>query len=200
MMYYTSSQSGFTLVEVLVAITILLLVVTGPMTIITSANRSNAFSTEQVQAFFFAQEGLELAQKGRDDLLLSYYEDIFASGSSAVQPFSTFLTDFDDCVSDGCGLTIANSGAIQITDCSDTTNCRLYRNTDTNARSQFIHGGVTDNATPYTRVITMVPIVGANGRIREVKVTSRVTWRTGSLIATQQVESVGYLFNIYDRE
>lgn len=49
--------------ETLVAITILLIVVVGPMKIIISASNSTSFSGEQVVAFFLAQEGAEIAQK-----------------------------------------------------------------------------------------------------------------------------------------
>ncbi|MCA9355357.1 prepilin-type N-terminal cleavage/methylation domain-containing protein, partial [Candidatus Kaiserbacteria bacterium] len=70
MRYFRSQQEGFSLVETLVAITILLIVVVGPMKIIISASNSTSFSGEQVVAFFLAQEGAEIAQKARDDLVL----------------------------------------------------------------------------------------------------------------------------------
>ena len=40
------------------------------MTISMQSAKSSSFASEQVQAFFLAQEGLELAEKARDDLLL----------------------------------------------------------------------------------------------------------------------------------
>lgn len=73
MMYVRNTQSGFSLVETLVAITILLIVISGPLAISTSTARSTSFSSEQVEAFFLAQEGAELAQKIRDDLLLAAF-------------------------------------------------------------------------------------------------------------------------------
>ncbi|NCO61881.1 prepilin-type N-terminal cleavage/methylation domain-containing protein, partial [Candidatus Kaiserbacteria bacterium] len=85
-----SKQHGFSLVEVLVAITLLLLIVTGPMKIITDANHSTAFASEQVTAFFLAQEGLELAQKGRDDLMLQYFDKQFNNNGNMVNPWAKF--------------------------------------------------------------------------------------------------------------
>src|SRR3989344_1273934 len=73
MMFYQNKQSGFSLVETLVAISVLLIVVVGPMTISMRTAKSTSFASEQVQAFFLAQEGLELAHKGRDDLLLQNF-------------------------------------------------------------------------------------------------------------------------------
>ncbi len=75
MIKIVAKQKGFTLVETLVAITILLIVITGPLTISTSTARSTTFASEQVTAFFLAQEGAELAQMARDNLLLEAFED-----------------------------------------------------------------------------------------------------------------------------
>ncbi|MCA9360544.1 prepilin-type N-terminal cleavage/methylation domain-containing protein [Candidatus Kaiserbacteria bacterium] len=71
-----SQCQGFSLVETLVAITILLIIIIGPMTISSSTARSTSFASEQVVAYFLAQEGAELAQKARDDFLLeNFYVD-----------------------------------------------------------------------------------------------------------------------------
>ena len=59
MIYLQDKQKGFSLVETLVAISILLIVIVGPMTISMSTAKSSSFASEQVQAFFLAQEGLE---------------------------------------------------------------------------------------------------------------------------------------------
>lgn len=72
-MIHYSKQSGFSLVETLVAITILLVVIIGPMTISSSAAKSTSFASEQVTAFFLAQEGAELIEKARNDLLLEHF-------------------------------------------------------------------------------------------------------------------------------
>lgn len=200
------SQSGFSLVEALVAITILLLVVTGPMKIITQANHSTAYAAEQVNAFFLAQEGLELAEKGRDDVLLQYMLHQINSQQGIVNPMTTFQTTYTRClnVNGSCGLTIKADGtSVVVKDCALTGGCRLYIDT-TSARSAYVHistasPAVTQTATPYTRTITMTP-TGMNGKVKEIKVTSTVTWRTGSFIANQSVTLVTYLENIYDSE
>ncbi|PIW97071.1 hypothetical protein COZ82_01560 [Candidatus Kaiserbacteria bacterium CG_4_8_14_3_um_filter_38_9] len=187
-----SKQHGFSLVEVLVAITLLLLIVTGPMKIITDANHSTAFASEQVTAFFLAQEGLELAQKGRDDLMLQYFNGQFNRGGIN-NPWEKFQRDFNKCIRKNCGLTIKNNGTgVDIKNCVNLANCRLYLDSSP-SRSSYVHTNAGGNKlTLFTRTIQMFPAGN------EIKVVSTVTWRTGSLIAGQKVELITYLENVYD--
>ena len=202
MILYPQKNQGFSLVEVLVAITILLLVIVGPMQIIARSINSTNFATEQVNAWFLAQEGLELAQKGRDDLVLQNFKlQINPPGEDT--PMSQFLSRYASCigVNGACGLNISDGiSEPSVVNCNLVSNCKLYMDT-TNVRSSYIH---TITAVPslYTRVVKMEPtLVGGSGsKVREIKVTSTVTWRTGSLIANQKVEAVTYLFNVYDTE
>lgn len=190
-MKFKKTDSGFSLVEMLVAISILLLVIVGPMTVTSRTAKSSSFATEQVQAFFLAQEGLELAQKVRDDLLLNHF-------STAASPWSTFTNTsgtYQNChLGTGCGLEWHNSTAgvlATIQNCSTVANCLLYRKS-TPTRSMFTHTSTGNQVTPYTRRVYFTN-TGSNA----VRVRSVVTWRTGSLVAEQQVEVETYLYNIY---
>lgn len=202
MKYAPTTQSGFSLVETLVAITILLLVIVGPMTISSSTARSTSFSSEQVVAFFLAQEGAELAQKARDDLLLADFTNPQNAWNSFVNS-GVFSSCFN--VSTGCGLEFVDNGSIGDTvgalkapvSCTGT-NCRLYFDS-TGGRSRYT---LTSTATtsPFTRVITMTPdatLPNPPNSDDAVKVTSKVTWRTGSQRAEQEVSVETYLFNVY---
>lgn len=198
-------QSGFTLVEVLVSITILLLASIGPINIITQSNNSSAFAAEQTQAFFFAQEGIELIQKIRDEYALDYFDDEFNNnGSGNLTPFipGSSSGPFQACFSPrGCGVTINNGvdGGVTVINClSSGVPCRLYRNTDTSDRSRFIHSGSAVNETPYTRKINFARVGGTTANPDSIRVTSTVTWRTGSLIAQQEVVMISYIFKVYD--
>ncbi len=195
-------QSGFSLVEVLVAITILLLVIVGPMQIISRSINSTSFATEQVNAWFLAQEGLELAQKGRDGLVLGDFKDVLSGGAGVEPaPFTTFETRYANCFdASGCGLEMGNSDTAPITvvSCGVIANCRLHLTSSSDTdRASYQHNGTGNTISPYSRVIKMER-TPASGNVREIKVTSTVTWRTGSLIASQQVEAVTFLFNVYD--
>ena len=123
-MKYKHSQSGFSLVETLVAITILLIIIVGPMTITSQSARSTSFSSEQVVAFFLAQEGLELMQKERDE----YYNLHFRNETANPTPWSDFLSSsiYTTCVS-GCGpyLEAGSNELVRVVSCTDGP-CRLY--------------------------------------------------------------------------
>jgi hypothetical protein len=169
----------------------LLLVITGPMTMISRSNSSTAFATEQITAFFLAQEGLELVQMQRDKLLLEYFE------GTRPAPWAAFETYFDECTdADGCRVEVESTvnPNVVVGDCNVLTNCRLKLDSTVSStvRPSFRHSGSDPNSL-FTRVITMDFTAD-----REVRVVATVTWRTGTLIRSQQVESVTYLFNIYD--
>tara|TARA_B100002051_G_scaffold276779_1_gene327885 strand:+ start:2743 stop:3342 length:600 start_codon:yes stop_codon:yes gene_type:complete len=197
MKYYTSTQSGFSLVETLVAITILLVVIVGPMTISTSTARSTSFASEKVTAFFLAQEGAELVQKVRDDLIL----EAFNTGSapqgnweifSGVIPGSPVSTCYN---ADGCGIHLNTDAdaSINVVSCASAANCRLYLD-DSSTRARFTHSSLGGNeSTLYTRAITLT----RSGSNDQVQVVSTVTWRSGNLAEEQQVSVETFLHNVY---
>lgn len=59
-------KTGFTLIETLVAISILLIAITGPLGIVASSLKSSYFARDQITAFYLAQEGLEFVRNFRD--------------------------------------------------------------------------------------------------------------------------------------
>ena len=189
MMFYQNKQSGFSLVETLVAISILLIVVVGPMTISMRTAKSTSFASEQVQAFFLAQEGLELAQKGRDDLLLQNFAGTI---NDSWTRFTAAGGTYQQCYAgSGCGLQWSSTAGVLAApiSCSTISNCLLYR--DTTGRAWFSHTAAGSTATPFPRRVCFVD--DGDG----VSVKSVVTWRTGSLVAEQRVEADTYLYNIY---
>lgn len=188
-----SDKTGFSLVETLVAITLLLLVMVGPLAITSRTASSATFASEQVVATFLAQEGLEIVQKAREDMVLN---STFLGGSRA-----TAWTDFvsaggvyGPCVSsDGCRLELDSAGAVvPPQSCSAISNCRLYLNTTASTRSMYTHSSAGATTTPYTRTIKITNI-----NADEVKVESIVTWRTGSLVGNQRVRLESALINVY---
>lgn len=191
MMRMRTTADGFSLIEMLVAVSVLLLVIVGPMTVTSRAAKSSAFASEQVQAFFLAQEGLELAQKLRDDLLLQNFASTLTPGPWAQFTDTSNSGRYRFCYNGGCGLEWLNETTIATAvNCSTLTNCRL--NYDPSAsRSKYTYRSVPET-TPFTRRITFRR-VGNNA----VEVISSVTWRTGSLIAEQRVDAQTYLYNIY---
>ncbi len=189
---YQKTNRGFSLIEMLVAVSILLLVIVGPMTITSRASKSASFATEQVQATFLAQEGFEMVQKIRDDLLLAYLN------SGAGSPWGTFASTsgaYQNCFTSGCGLEWNTLGEFLTSPISCNSGaCLLYYNGNA-SRSKYTHSaaGLGVSTTPYTRTIKLSLVGGGEA----VKVLSTVSWRTGSLVASQKVEVENYLYNIY---
>ncbi|MCA9363461.1 prepilin-type N-terminal cleavage/methylation domain-containing protein, partial [Candidatus Kaiserbacteria bacterium] len=190
-----SQCQGFSLVETLVAITILLLVIIGPMRISTSTARSTSFASEQVTAFFLAQEGVEIVQNTRDKSMLEQLNGDTADGWDDVMNPSSGI--FTNCFSsNGCNMHFhpGAEGTLDHVDECDGGNalreCKMYISTS-DVRSKFTHhtGG---EETPFRRRIYLEEI-----NDHEVQVRSVVDWRTGSIRDSQQVEVETYLFDIY---
>lgn len=182
---------GFTLVETLVAISLLLIAVVGPMTFLTRSSQSTEVANQQIPAVFLAQEGLELVQRERENEFLQWF------GNTSHQAWTGFRNTFEDCEGSAnqCAIAVDGSGSISVTECSATANnCFLYYN-DSNNRSRYTYdssGGAV--ATPYRRYIYVEEVDAS----REVRVVSRVEWRSGSLIEQQVAEVETALLNIYD--
>ena len=189
MKLHYSPQAGFSLVETLVAITILLIVITGPLAVSVNTARSTNFASEQTVAFFLAQEGAELMQIARDNLVL----DSFSSGSVAWDAFTDETGTYAACYEpEGCGVELGAGGLI-VHACSDpVTPCRLFFD-DGNFRNVYTYDDSSGNEEMlYSRIITLENISSDY-----VRVESRVVWRTGSLRDVQEVKVETYLYNVY---
>lgn len=207
MKYQTSNQGGFSLVETLVAITILLLVIVGPMTISVTTAKSTSYASEQVLAFFLAQEGVELVQKVRDDALLKRFVDSTDQDYEA-DPWEDLMNEstgiLEDCYKNaGCALYFEANNKVKFEPCDPATECDLYYKEDTDPdddvlelRSRYTHNSEDATPQPFSRVIKLTSILeGAD--VVGVKVESTVSWRTGNQRALQNVKVETYLYDIY---
>jgi len=222
-MIHNPSQRGFSLIEVLVAITLLLMVIVGPMQMLKQTSNSTSYANEQMVAYFLAQEGIELVQKRRDDLLLEYFRQQFLIPPTSYDPMNQFsiqnnTNPLSQCFNTtvGCGLYMNNDGSLDFVKNNNNPSncvanrCRLYLSSGTeNTRSRYTHVVAPGNEeTPYTRRIQIertdypndYPVDHLRGLAKEFKVTSIVEWRTGSLIGGQRVELVTYIQNIHGTE
>jgi prepilin-type N-terminal cleavage/methylation domain-containing protein len=171
----TVEKAGFTLVETLVAISILVIVIVGPISIAARSMQGAYFSNEQVTAVFLAQEGLESIKRLRDDQALRVFEDNQINDDSWAW-YNALLASCRN-ENEGCDLEISpTSGASTYRNCGGGGNCQLRFNS-TGGRSQdFVRYGYSTQSgwgpSPFTRVITVESVQGGAA----VEVTSRVTW------------------------
>jgi prepilin-type N-terminal cleavage/methylation domain-containing protein len=154
-----TQESGFTLIETLVAVSILTIAVMAPMTLATKSLSSAYYARDQVTAYHLAQEGLETVRSVRDANIL-----VALSGTPR-DPFTSIPTDQPftiDSVSGGAIKTFLSESEVP-----------PLRN---NGSGVY---GYEPAWTPtrFVRVITARPI-GGEGYMLEV--SSKVSWQSGA--------------------
>lgn len=150
----TPTQRAFTLIETLVAISVLLVSLAGPLSIASSALRSALYARDQVTAFYLAQEAIEYVHAVRDENLLV--------GSS-------WLTGLDGCVDQTCTVDFPN---FTHETCSGTCSPVLIGSSS----GLFNHQGGTPSI--FTRSFSIETVAGYPD---EVVVAVTVSWQTGTL-------------------
>ena len=105
-------KKGFTLLETLVAISVLLIVIIGPMTIAQKGVQNAYFANEQLTAIFLAQEAIEAVRELRDAEALDVYTGLDTETSDWVPAicgtecaYDVVHNTFEVC-SEGCTLKI----------------------------------------------------------------------------------------------
>lgn len=146
----TMSKGGFTLIETMVALTIVLVAVVGPISLIANSLRNIYFARDKMVAVNLAQEGIEVVRQKRDSNLLAgaiWDEGIIIGG---------YIIDVG-----------ANQPIIPCSPCDQ----KVYLDSTTGLYRQ---GSGFNTATQFSRVVAI------SGSGDERKVTSTVTWNTGN--------------------
>lgn len=179
-----TKRGGYSLVEVLIAITILLISIIGPFTIAATGLKNASFAKQQNTAFFLAQEGLEAVVKVREDSALysyTYGAVPFENAWSSVEDFA----DGNKCENDPCGIDIGES--IELFLCSESgKTCDLYL--DDNGRYRYSHNSAGEE-TEYRREIYL------DVNEDRAYIRSEVSWGSDP---DQRVELATYVYNIYE--
>lgn len=190
-------EKGFTLVEVLVSISILLVVILGPMTIAQKGMQNAYFASERVTAVFLAQEAMEYFEHERNEAALQKFRQ-YTGGAAAPDTWAKFRDNtFAACrTNNGCDVDLY-AGTVH--ECSDASDCNLKKyvgNTTHNRMYGYYTGWGT---SPFTRKIHLdtppgIPLASTE----EVAITIEVTW-TGAGAYPRTVVLQGWLHDIYDR-
>lgn len=188
-------QNGYSLVETLIAVAILMLAIVGPMTIAAKSIQSAQYSLQQNTAFFLAQEGISMINTIRNDSLLEYLHgdrnDPWRWARQNNNPLSACFRANER----GCNIDYSTDVLLDnVVSCNNGNNCQMHYTTDF-VRSPYnnIGQGV---ASPYTRTIVLERI-DHNGDDDEVKVEVTVEWESALLGQARSVTLTTHLFNFY---
>jgi prepilin-type N-terminal cleavage/methylation domain-containing protein len=92
-------KKGFTLMETLVAISILMLAIAGPLTVAQKGLSGAAYAKDQITAYYLAQDAVEFVRSVRDTNALRGYTGNGSSIDGDTQRH--WLTGLADCAEDG---------------------------------------------------------------------------------------------------
>lgn len=178
------NNKGFTLVETLVAISVLSISILGTFTATQSGLSQSVYAKDQISANYLVQEAMEFIRNVRDENALI---NLTSTGSiSWLSGLSD--TDTDPCYfGKKCNIDSfkgKNFGGIY--ECS-ADNCSLYQDTDTTNPTYGLFGDSSHNwpISRFKREITLTSVSSY-----EIIVTVNVIWDKGNIKVNQS------LFNI----
>ncbi len=172
---FQRKSGGFSLVEVLVGASVLIISVTGTLSIIARNVSSAAIAAERVTAFYLAQEALEYVRGVRDNNAIT--------GNSWLNGLEVCMeTEGSPCMID------VNAAAAPVSDCAGTIanpacNPLLLRESD------GVYNYDSGTPTVFTREVVIKDIAAGE----EVRVNATVKWPQG--LVTRSFTISGHLFN-----
>jgi Tfp pilus assembly protein PilV len=190
-MIFTNKTAGYSLVEVLIAISILMITIVGPLTIAQKGLKNASFAKEQNTAFFLAQEGIEAIVKMREDSALASYvlnqntTDVWAEIENLDMEAdgTTRRCYADSATNSPCGIDI---DTMELFTCSETDSCNVFYNTS--GRANYGHDENGDSAG-YLRFIYL------DTDDTRIHVRSVVFWGPA---VNEFVILETYIYNIYE--
>jgi len=148
-----NSKEGFTLFETIVALSVLIFAVTGPLTLAAYAIHSATYAQNQITAFYLAQEALEYIKNWRD--------------KNALNGASEWLDGLGSCRGGkGCVVDIPND---KVKNCPGNDPCPKIKYDSVTGFYNY----ETGSETPFIREVKLRDIVSG----REAKVEVIVSWQ-----------------------
>ncbi len=174
--FRTTAQKGFTIIETLVAVSILMLAITGPLAIVAQSLKSAYYSRDQVTAFYLGQEVIEYVRNKRDENALRYPGEP-ENWLANVMGEDCTINDSNSTVNK-CSL-VLNTGVYSFVKC-DSTGCSPL-NFDP---ATGIHGigSPTGTLSQFSRTVyfNKVRRNEVETASNEILVTVEVEWKSGS--------------------
>ena len=202
--YHSQKEKGFTLVEVLMALSIFSLALTGVITVAAQGGLNIRRAQFRLTANYLMSEGVEMMRSLRDNQVLYH-----TSLSSDIAASHAGWNDFRDAVVSQCTASVpcdidaediagagTSSGAptfpwfSNITPCNSGY-CPLYYDNSSTYSAGYYNNLGYGVKTPYSRSVVVTSVSPD-----EVQVTVTVRWVEGS--STQSISTSEDLFNWYN--
>jgi len=175
----TKKNRGFTVLETLVAIFILVLAITGPMVFAQTGLRSAFLARDQITAFFLAQDAIETIKNVRDNNALKNRDWLYGLYENCrINPGTNCLISVE---------TDLGNGNVKIESCPDT-GCRNLKNDSTGRFGYTLSEGVESR---FTRNIYLTE-VSTN---RELRIVAEVKWTSNVRINESRIIVQENIFN-----
>ncbi|MEN9390465.1 MAG: hypothetical protein RLZZ283_565 [Candidatus Parcubacteria bacterium] len=159
------TTKAFTLIETLVAITVLLVSLAGPMSLAAQALQSAYYARDQVTAFYLAQEGIEYIRAIRDQNYL------------AGNAWLTGLESGESCVGAYCYVDLVSFTHHRCAGASDPASCPRIKMSSIGK----LYNHASGDDTKFTRSVIITP-VGLGDT--QVIISVRVQWISAGINRT----------------
>lgn len=178
------TNRGFTVLETLVAVFILVLAITGPMVFAQSGLRTAFLARDQITAFFLAQDAIETIKNIRDDNALkgndwlSRITDECSVNENCLISVETLYDDFGD---------LGGVGDVRIKKCPNELSCPVLEN-DSIGRFGYTLSGEGISDSRFTRNVFVREInPGELQIVVEVKWTSNVRVDSSRIVVQENI-------------
>ena len=192
-------EAGFTIIESLVAIFILVLSITGPMTFTQSGLRAAFVSRDQITAFYLAQDAIEYIKNVRDNNSIN-----ILNGNNSIDwlnELEVCFVDLDVSIDNQSGCSVDTADEL-IRSCDSSQDGCLGPNADgsndnplkisNNPTVGYLgFSGTSDSI--FSREIKMVQVDPA--KPNEVEINVFIRWNTNETIGVRQIVVKEYMYN-----
>lgn len=170
---FHTKNSGFTIIETLVAITILMIAIVGPLTIAHKGLLAAVYSSQQVTASYLAQDAIEYIKNVKNNNIIAI------EGGSASDWLRGLSAAGCNTVTSPCSVeTVTGNPSTPngIQPCIPTTTCRLY----ISPTNGYTHDNTSSGnfITPFYRYFYVA--TDSTNPLNEAKMTVVVSWTTGT--------------------
>ena len=168
-----TKNAGFTLVETLVAIAILMIAIAGPLTVAEKGLSAAIYARDQMMASYLAQDGMEYVKNVVDTNEIQIHNNSASYDwlYYAQAPNTELVSSTNNSCNSNVNACYVDTITGKISTCSNSLNCPLYLST--NGYSNLTTSG---SVTPFTRTyyIQTFQVNGVNNNAANIVMT--VTW------------------------